>query len=311
MKLLRVLAVLTLSLLSTTANAQTWQPIRGGIQNNISGMANVSQNAGVSKFLVVHDNKMPTESRAALVETSPNDESRFTSLTWTSTDNILPIDLEAVCAIPQKTGEFLALSSSGAGFHVALDEAAKTVRVLNTFALPQVPAGANFESFDVKQIGGALVAFWATRGKDAIPATLFWARLNLRTFAFSEVQNATITAPFPVVAAASGATSSTRSSTVGEVRHASDLRVDNSGVLYVSSASDAGDDGSFSSALFIAGTFFRVGNAISFEQNAAPIVLRRFRYHKIEALELLPNAGGIVVGSDDENMGSSVCFVAE
>ena len=303
--------VLSFSLLcASVGNAQTWQPIRGGISHGISGMATVSQSGGVSKFLVVHDNKLPTESRAALVETSPNGESRFTTLTWTSTDNILPIDLEAVCAIPQKTGDFLALSSSGAGFHIALDETSKSVRVLKTFAMPQSPAGANFESFDVKQIGGALIAFWADRGKNATPATLFWARLNLRTFAFSDVQNTQLTAPFPVVAA----TSSTRSSvnsTVGEVRHVSDLRVDNSGVLYVSSASDAGDDGSFSSALSVAGTFFRVGNAIQFESNVAPVVLRKFKYHKIEALELLPNANGIVVGTDDENLGSSVCFVAE
>ena len=320
-KSLRVLVVLTLSLLSTIADAQTWQPVRGGIANNISGLANVSQADKTSRFLVVHDNKLPTESRAALVETSPDGESRFTALIWANVES-LPIDLEAVCAIPQKASEFLALSSSGAGFHIALDESAKTVRVLNTFALPQIPAGANFESFDVKQIGGALVAFWATRGQDATAATLFWARLNLRALTFSDVQNAPITAPIASANAAtnsaansaSSATSSTRSSansTVGELRHASDLRVDNSGVLYVSSASDAGDDGPFSSSVFIAGTFFRVGNAISFEQNAAPVVLRRFRYHKVEALELLPNAGGIVVGTDDENLGSSVCFVAE
>ena len=305
---LRVLVIFSLSLLTTNANAnaQNWQPVRGGITNGISGMATVSQNASTSKFLVVHDNKLPTESRAALVETSPDGESRFTALTWTDT-NSLPIDLEALCAIPQKAGEFLAITSSGAGFHIALDETTNAVRVLKTFALPQVPAGANFESFDVKQIGGALVAFWATRGKDAVPATLFWARLNLRALTFSDVQNAQLTAPSPLTAA----TSSTRSSVVGELRHASDLRVDNSGVLYVAAASDAGDDGAFSSSVFIAGTFFRVGNAIQYESNTAPVVLRRFKYRKIEALELLPNADGIVVGTDDENMGSSICFMAE
>ena len=305
---LRVLAATFALFSASIANAQTWQPIRGGISNGISGMATVSQSGNVSKFLVVHDNKLPTESRAALVETSPNGESRFTSLTWTSSDNTLPIDLEALCAIPQKSGEFLALSSSGAGFHIALDETTNAVRVLKTWTLPQVPAGANFESFDVKQIGGALVAFWAQRGNGATPATLSWARLNLRALTFSETQSTPISAPFPGIAT-SGATSSTRGN--GEVRHVSDLRVDSSGVLYVASASDAGDDGPYASALYIAGTFFRVGNAIQFESNVAPVVLRKFKYHKIEALELLPNANGIVVGTDDENLGSSVCFVAE
>ena len=242
------------------------------------------------------------------METSPNGESRFTSLTWTSSDNTLPIDLEALCAIPQKTGEFLALSSSGAGLHIRLNEATNAINVIKTFTLPDVTANSNFESFDVKQIGGALVAFWAQRGNGATPATLSWARLNLRALTFSETQSSPISAPFPGVAT-SGATSSTRGNS--EVRHVSDLRVDSSGVLYVASASDAGDDGPYASTLYIAGTFFRVGNAIQFEQSVAPVVLRRFKYRKIEALDLLPNADGIVVGTDDENMGSSVCFISE
>ena len=79
------------------------------------------------------------------------------------------------------------------------------------------------------------------------------------------------------------------------------------GFYYISAASDTGDDGPFQSAVYIAGKFNQQGNQIAFQQDSALFPLYRLDYHKVEAIELIPGgAGGIFLGTDDENMGSSI-----
>jgi hypothetical protein len=38
---------------------------------------------------------------------------------------------------------------------------------------------------------------------------------------------------------------------------------------------------------------------------------RRLKHHKIESIELLPGADGIAAASDDENLGSWLCFASQ
>ncbi len=94
------------------------------------------------------------------------------------------------------------------------------------------------------------------------------------------------------------------------VRHISDIKVDSAGVVFISAASDPGDEGPFQSAVYIAGSLGYSGNKIVFKQNPQLVPLYRTNYHKIEALELVTGAeGGVIVGTDDENFGSSVYIV--
>ncbi|MGQ4648867.1 hypothetical protein [Lyngbya aestuarii] len=94
---------------------------------------------------------------------------------------------------------------------------------------------------------------------------------------------------------------------VGPVRHISDLRVDQAEVLYLSAATDLGDDGLFTSAVYIAGVFSVQGKQISFRQNPNLVTVYHLDNHKIEAIELVPEAaGGVFLGTDDENKGSSI-----
>ncbi|MFH7029153.1 MAG: hypothetical protein ACHBN1_28110 [Heteroscytonema crispum UTEX LB 1556] len=82
--------------------------------------------------------------------------------------------------------------------------------------------------------------------------------------------------------------------------------------MFITSGSDAGDDGPFESAVYIAGFLGLRGNKIAFKQNSQMIPLYRFNYHKIEGIELVSAAkGGVIVGTDDETMGSSIYMVGE
>ncbi|MEH2082179.1 MAG: hypothetical protein V7K89_20040, partial [Nostoc sp.] len=96
----------------------------------------------------------------------------------------------------------------------------------------------------------------------------------------------------------------------GNVRHISDIKVDPVGIVYITSASDAGDDGPFQSAVYVAGYLGFRGNKIVWRQNSQFVPLYRSDYHKIEGMELVPGAeGGVIVGTDDENLGSYVYIV--
>ncbi|MGL5193818.1 MAG: hypothetical protein ACRC8Y_09450, partial [Chroococcales cyanobacterium] len=92
-----------------------------------------------------------------------------------------------------------------------------------------------------------------------------------------------------------------------DVRHISDLKVNNSGVLYITSARDSGDDGPFDSAVYAAGLFSMNGDQLEFRPASSLAPLYRVKGHKIEALEFLPGlSGGKILGTDDENQGSSI-----
>jgi len=85
-------------------------------------------------------------------------------------------------------------------------------------------------------------------------------------------------------------------------RHISDVKVDPSGAVFITSASDPGNDGPFASAFYCAGTF-----NLSDTQSPALTRLFTFDYHKVEAFEFVPGAsGGIAFGTDDENLGAAI-----
>jgi hypothetical protein len=143
----------------------------------------------------------------------------------------------------------------------------------------------------LQKINGQLLAVWAHRGEDKQPAIVYWGRLDLNTYQITQIGSARLEVPWPVSA----------------VRHISDLKVDPTGILFITSATDNGDDGPFESAVYVAGAFEIRDQQITFRQNSQLVPLYRFKYHKFEAIELVPGqTGGVIVGSDDENMGSSV-----
>lgn len=287
---LAVCSSLALGNLSLPARAQQWLPVRGGITFGISGIALLEQQEDALSLLVVHDNKGDnTQGRLAIISRTSQDTPQYFPLDWPAVED-LPIDLEALTVVPQQ-GNFMAATSSGQIYHFSLDAAQRQVTLLRVFSLPNIPAGSNFESFALQEIAGQLLAVWGHRGKDEQPAVVYWGLLDLNSSEITLQGSSTLAVPWPE----------------GNLRHISDLKVDSAGILYISAATDSGNDGPFQSGVYVAGAFHWQDQEVKFKPNSALFPLYRFNYHKVEAIELIPGAtGGIIVGTDDENRGSSL-----
>ncbi|MFD7923430.1 hypothetical protein ACFV3R_29965 [Streptomyces sp. NPDC059740] len=267
-----------------------WQQVGEGITSGVSGMAVVRLRHGAVDALLVRDNKEPGQNRLALLHrTGTGDDARVSvrPLSWPGTE---PVDLESVSAVPGHRGQYVALSSDGHAYWFSL--AGNTVSLRGTFALPAHPTKANYEGFALTRgHDGELVAVWADRGQDERPGTLNAATLDLGSGSFGRPVSREVRAPYPTK----------------DVRHVSDLAVSSDGSLTVSAASDPGDDGPFTSALYRAGhlTTGRHG-AVHLSVTSAPQVLAAFTGHKIEALACAPGSRQGLLGTDDENAGGAV-----
>ncbi|MGK7872399.1 MAG: hypothetical protein AB4426_03515 [Xenococcaceae cyanobacterium] len=289
---LAIWGVLAFSAIAQPVLTQSWLPVRGGITFGISGMALVEQQKDFLSFLIVHDNKGgEDEGRFALLTVEGKNPPEYFPLNLPASVD-LPIDLEAVTAVPgQGKPTFMASTSFGKVYHLDLGEANNKVSPIKVFDLPDIPRGSNFEGFALQEIDGQLLAVWAHRGADEEPAVIYWGLLDLQTYEITQQGSASLRVPWPVC----------------NVRHISDLKIDPAGILYITAAMDNGNDGPFQSAVYVAGVFSLQGNQIRFRQNQALVPLYRLPNHKVEAIELIPGAtGGVILGTDDENMGSSI-----
>ena len=279
------------SLVPQSVLSQQWRPVRGGIQFGISGMSLLNQQNGSAAFLIVHDNKQDDLGRLAIITIKGEESPQYLPVKWPS-GTPLAIDLESLTAVPGTSEPtFMAATSAGKVYHLRLDTSKQTISILKVFDLPKSPQGSNFEGFAVQKIDGQLLAVWAHRGENDDPAVLYWGRLNPNTYQITQIGSSKLKVPFPISA----------------VRYISDLKVDSAGVFFISSATDNGNDGPFESAVYVAGSFDIREQKIAFRQNSQLVPLYRFKYHKVEAIELVPGrSGGLIVGSDDENMGGSV-----
>ncbi|HBB30607.1 MAG TPA: hypothetical protein DC064_01825 [Cyanobacteria bacterium UBA9273] len=292
-RLIQLLAIGSILFLFTQGvRAQQWRPVRGGINFGISGMALVEQKADALSFLIVHDNKSPAAGRIALISVQSNKFPQYFPLNWPNNTE-LPSDLEALTLVPGQQTMFLAATSFGQVYQFQLSADHREIKVLRIFNLPAISSEINIEGFAVQEIDGNLLAVWSNRGEGQAVGVLYWGVLDLNSYKITPQGSANLTVPWPI----------------GNVRHISDLKVDSAGVLYICSATDNGNDGPFESAIYVAGAFSRQSNWIKFRPNSALFPLYRFNYHKIEGLELIPGAaGGLIFGTDDENMGASILY---
>ncbi|WP_055701663.1 hypothetical protein [Streptomyces silaceus] len=271
--------------------ADGWQRAGDDITSGISGLALASRADGATHALVVRDNKEPGQNRVADLTYRPGSSAVVEPLAWAGGGE--PVDLEAIEAVPGATDEYVALASRGLVYRLKVT--GSEAQVLDTSPLPAIADGDDYESFALTSRHGRLAAVWADRGagKDR-PATVHAAPFSFNTYGeadFGPVTTARFRAPYPT----------------GDVRHASDLSVTETGRLLVGSASDAGDDGPFDSAVLDAGkvSVSRSG-AVRLSVDTSPDVLRTFKGHKIEAVECVPGTRTAVLGTDDENGGGSV-----
>ena len=290
--ILTAICLVFLSFIGQTANAQTnqWRPISGARRDNISGMALIEHAGGKTSFLIVNDNKKKSENHAAIVSVEGRNAPKYTPLKWLGDD--LPIDLEAVTSVSGASNNFMALTAAGRVFHIEINLKNSSVKTIKSFDVPQIPEGSDYEGFALSRVNGELLAVWADRGLDAKPAQLFFSRFDLQNYAFTQISSVFLKVPYPS----------------GKTRHISDVKVDESGAVFITSAADPGNDGPFSSTFYFAGTL-AVGDSQNITFNLSSPLTRffNFDYHKVEAFEFVPGAdGGIAFGTDDENLGAAI-----
>ncbi|WP_432082733.1 hypothetical protein [Streptomyces sp. WAC 04229] len=271
---------------SKASSDHGWVSTGEGMTSGVSGMVVTDRDHDGYDALIVRDNKKPGENRLAKVSVESG-KADVEPLGWTGSET--PVDLEAIDEVPGHDDQYIAVASEGKGYRFDLKRDGAHVR--DTFTLPQIGEGDNFEDFALTSWHGKLTAVWADRGQDSRLSTLYAARVFLpqdgRT-AFGAVTKQQLKAPYPAK----------------DVRHASDLKITESGSLLVSSASDPGDDGPFDSALYNAGSVsLSRSGAVSLKVAKDPEVLGKFGGHKIEALACFPHSTRGVVGTDDENAG--------
>ncbi|AFY35072.1 hypothetical protein [Calothrix sp. PCC 7507] len=292
--LIIIIVVFAVLVISPQVQAQDWLPVRGGILYGISGMALVEQQDNSLGFLIVHDNKKKDEARLAIISIKDKQQPKYSPVKWQDNTE-LPIDLESITSVPGKKS-FIALASAGKAYEIKLDAAKNNISVIQKFDLPKIPQGSNFEGFSLQNIDNKLVTVWAHRGEAKQPAIIYWGVLDLAKSQITQVDSANLSVPFPS----------------GNVRHISDLKVDPTGIIFISAASDDGNDGPFQSAVYVIGSVGFRGNKLGLQQNTQLVPLYRSHSHKIEGLELVPGAnGGVIVGTDDENLGSYVYIMGE
>lgn len=269
-----------------------WHKVGADARSGVSGLAYegpAADGTGVSA-LIVHDNKRSGQPRLSRI-THGEGSSQVAPVTW---DGPEPVDLEAIEAVPGMPGEYLALTSRGIVYRVQVT--GSTATVLDYTPLPAVGEGDDFESFALVAQQGRLAALWADRGAGADrPATLYAAPLTFASWGqplFGAVTRRAYRAPYP---------------TGDGTRHISDISVTGSGRIVVSSATDAGDDGPFDSAVSDAGRVsVSAAGRVRVALAASPAVLGTFARYKVEAVECLPGSADAVLGTDDENLGGHV-----
>lgn len=272
----------------TPRMGDAWHRVGDGMAAGISGMTARERADGGVESLIVRDNKEAGQNRLALVRWAPGAAPVAAPLAWRGTP---PADLEALDAVPGRSGEYVAVASRGTAYHFRL--ARGEARVLHTFELPGATKDTAFEGFALTALrGSSIVAVWANRGEDSRPATLRAARFDAERGVEGEVAALPFRAPFPTL----------------RVRHVSDAKVVADGRVLVSSASDPGDDGPFTSALNDAGRVsVEADGTVRLTARGPAEPLETYEGHKIEALApLLSDSSRALLGTDDENDGGSV-----
>ena len=273
-----------------------WHKVGDGKLMGIGGMALLGSEGNNLSFLVIHDNKNAGEARAGILRCERGGEPKYARLDWPSSSTALPVDLEALAAIPGAQGEYLAATSKGQVYRIKASSSQQSIESVQKLAqdIPGATGVSEIEGFALAPLGESIVAAWADRGDDEKAATFSWASFDATRNELTGAETTTIKVPWPEKNA----------------RDVSDIRIDSAGAVFITSAYESNDDATdatFASAVYLAGVLKLEGEQIRFSANAELTRLYHFEGRKVEAVELVSGAnGGLVLATDDEHQGSSV-----
>jgi hypothetical protein len=254
---------------SSRAAEATWTRVGTGILEGVSGAAANPQGG----WVIVRDNKNTGQNRVALLSAGGT----VTPLSWPGT---VPSDIEAIDGVPLQPGRFAVVTSTGVGR--IIDVSGTTLTVVRSFRLPT--GRTENEAFQMTRFGNSNVAVWGNRGSTTTPGRLYAAKFNVSTGAFGASVNASVRVSVPST----------------NVRHISDAELVGGNQIVISSASDAGNNGPFSSSLHSVGTVSFVSGTARLAVTT-PQLVATYDGHKIEAIACAGASG--IMGTDDENLG--------
>ena len=268
-----------------------WVKVGNDYNRDICGLVLLGETAEGPVFLIAHDNKYEDEDRIARV-TIRGDSVQYQPFSWPEGVK-KPVDIEAMTFAPDRHGLYITTSKGDAAW-IAVDYVEKAITEVRRFELeiPEVQR-PEIEGLQVVELGGKTWIIWGHRGSDGHPAILHWGAFDEKTLTVTMLSSTYLHVAWP---------------TLSEVRHLSDLHVSPDGTLYISSASEASNDGPFDGALYEAGKFTPLEDNLRFQVAPLKEPLHKFPGHKVEGFDRTKE-GVFFLGTDDENLGSFVIRV--
>lgn len=275
-----------------------------GPPGGYSGMARIDSET----YLTVHDARFSDPSpRLGLVRILESGYTEYAPLSvpdWKDEDG-RSNDLESVCALPGRPGEFLAAESGyhkghfGRIFHLKLK--ATRVRILRVHKLPAF-SGERSRKFEgivcAPHPGGRISVILGDRGSSKTPphGLLRWGTLDTDAsrIVWSKAGKRGVRVSPP---------SAWRD--LGSIRSISDLYLDPGGTIWASATQDLGKVGPFRSIIYRLGRI-RSGPGAPFSLTLSPRPVWTIDGFKVEAISGPPGIGGdhfIAIATDDDHLG--------
>ncbi len=254
-----------------------WKLISSKSRYAVSGL--VAEN---NVWYVVHDNKKRNQPRVGWIDVSKGE---YHKLDWTG--KMIPIDLEALVAVPNKPNQMIAMTSKGACYHITVNREKGTAETLREFIIPGLSKKVELEGLGLLKTAENYLMVWGDRGSDKTDGVLHYGMIDLNTGTIKQQGTHTVFVSWPQK----------------DVRHISDLFVEPDGTCWISSASDPGDYGPFDSAVTRIGRFQTASGLIQFTPDTDEYSIREKGY-KIEALNVIDGIGYFC--TDDEKDGVSI-----
>lgn len=256
---------------------EEWKQISKKSKYSVSGLV-----VADGTWYVVHDNKKPKKPRMGRIDFQ---KASYHPLAWES--KTIPVDLEALAAVPGRKDEMIAMTSKGRCFHVSTEIDNETVSIINEFYLPGVHNSMELEGLGLFNIEDKSAIVWGNRGSENKNGVLYFGWIDLQTGAVDLLGSHPISVLWPEK----------------NVRHISDLFIEPDGTCWISSASDPGDYGPFDSAVYRIGQFHLMVDTLKIVTDSTQYSYRE-RGYKIEALNIIEGLGYFC--TDDEKSGVSV-----
>lgn len=252
------------------------------------------------QFLGVHDSKnlkndQPRVSLITLPQSAQGVRWKPLKIDWKSVGG-MAIDLESITRIPETDLYILAESSNCQEYRGRLFLMQFKNSILQPLAVTNWPETIeNIEAIATTKIDNQLYFFYAERGAEKPNTNICWTTLSLEPFKIGDCHATKFNTP----------------DSTPNIRHISDMTINGSKNIYISSAFDPNqDNGPFKSSVWKIGKIeLNQNNLPSINLATKPEAIAKIDGFKVESLAIRSienQPQEIFIGTDDENYGGVI-----